>query len=73
MLNKIEGCDRFLTILTMIAGMFRVSCNNDSRVYNQSLIGKKGPALLITKKIRESGENRAYKHSRSTDFNWKEK
>lgn len=32
----------FSNNLTMIAGMFRVSCNNDSRVYNQSLIGKKG-------------------------------
>ena len=40
-LHKMEGCDRFLTILTMTAGMFRISRSNDSRVYNQSLTGKK--------------------------------
>lgn len=53
-LNKIEGCDRFLTILTMIAGMFRVSCNNDSRVYNQPLIGKKGQRSWSQKRFERA-------------------
>lgn len=53
-LHKVEGCHRFLTILTMIAGTFRISRGNDSRVYNQSLIGKKSHGTLDQNK--DSGE-----------------